>query len=170
MRLAKFVPILLFAVVLCVGCGPKKPDGVPSLFPTTVTIVKSGTPVANANVIFVAGEGTASGSWSVSGITDATGVAKIETSQGDWKAPGAPEGEYKFYITKLAQIEEPEQPADIETNEEAKKNYFAERLKRLEEASKEIPKSLTSTDTSDLSITVASGTGGAETVDVDQYK
>ena len=53
----------------------------------------------------------------------------------------------------------------METNEEAKAAFFAERLKRLEEASKEIPKSLTSATTSGLEITVTTS-GAAETYDI----
>lgn len=53
----------------------------------------------------------------------------------------------------------------METNEEAKAAFFAERLKRLEEASKEIPKSLTSATTSGLEITVTTS-GADETYDI----
>ena len=44
--------------------------------------------------------------------------------------------------------------------------YYAERLKRLEEASKEIPKETTQAETSGLAVTVASGTGANETLDI----
>lgn len=154
--------LLAFSFAFCVGCGPKKPEGVPDLHPTTVKIVKAGTPVANANVFFVS-EGT-SGSWSVTGVTDDAGVATIQTSQGDWKAPGAPEGSFKIYITKLAKFVEPPKPAS--DDEEAKAAYYAERLKLLEEAAKEIPEAMKSADTSGLTITVAAKTGANETFDI----
>lgn len=169
MRRAKISALLVLSFALCLGCKSGKPEGIPKLFPASVTLVKSGTPIANANILLVPADGTPSGSWSVAGVTDASGRATLETSQGDWKASGAPQGEYKFYVTKLAQIEEPEKPADIDTNEEAKEAYFAERLKRLEAASKEIPKSLNSAETSNLTLSVAEGAGGSTTVDVDEY-
>jgi hypothetical protein len=169
MRYIKALPLLTLALMLCVGCGPKKPAGIPDLYPTTIKVLKSGSPVADANVILVPASGTASGSWSVAGMTDSSGVATIETSQGDWKAPGAPEGEYDYYITKLAKIEEPEPPSDMDSDEGAKEAYYAERLKRLEAASTEIPKALNSTSTSELSVTVAAGSGGTAEVDVDDY-
>ena len=153
------------ATILLVGCGSRTPQGIPDLFPTTVVILNAGNVVKNANVFLVPQEGTVSGSWSISGVTDEKGGAVIETSQGDWKKQGVPAGSYSIYITKLSQIEEPERPADMETNEEAKAAFFAERLKRLEEASKEIPKSLTSATTSGLEITVTTS-GADETYDI----
>lgn len=169
MRLTHILPILLAALFCLPGCGPKTPDGIPKLFSTTVTVTNGSNPVKSANVFLVPEEGTASGSWSVVGLTDERGVAVIETTQGDWKASGAPEGSYVVYLTKVPTIEEPEMPADIETNEEAKSKYFEERQKRLEAANKEIPKSLTSNDTSDLKITVAAGSGAKETFEIGSY-
>ena len=155
------------ATVLLVGCGSRTPHGIPDLYPTKVIVLNGDKGIKKANVFLVPQEGTASGSWSISGVTDEKGSAVIETSQGDWKKAGAPEGNYSVYITKLSQIEEPEKPADMETNEEAKAAFFAERLKRLEEASKEIPKSLTSATTSGLEIVVTTS-GAEETFDVSQ--
>lgn len=168
MKYGKTLLILAACLVFCIGCGKGKPEGMPDLYPVSITITKGATPVADANVFLV--PASSSGSWSVNGITDANGVATIKTSQGDWKQPGAPEGEFNIYITKLAKIEEPEKPADMETNEAAKSEYFAERLKRLEAANKEIPKALTSASTSGLKITVASGSETNETFDLSQYE
>ncbi|MDO4587507.1 MAG: flagellar biosynthetic protein FliO [Planctomycetia bacterium] len=168
MKYGKTLLILAACLVFCFGCGKGKPEGVPDLYPVSITVTKGATPVSEANVFLV--PTSAEGSWSVNGITDANGVAIIKTSQGDWKQSGAPEGEFSIYITKLAKIDEPEKPADIETNEKAKQEYFAERLKRLEAANKEIPKVLTSATTSGLKITVASGSETKETFDISQYE
>lgn len=166
MRTMRFMIVPLLAALFCLGCGPKKPEGIPALSPATVTIVKGSDPVANANVFFVAITAP-SGSWSTVGVTDENGVAKMETTQGEWRASGVPEGEYQIYLTKLGKIEEPELPPDVETNPEAKQAYLDERLKRLEAAGKEIPKCLTSNETSDLKISVSGST--AETFDISQY-
>ena len=166
MRYARITALILFTSLCCVGCGPKKPDGIPKLLPTYVTIVKDSNPVKDANVFLVPGTNAPSGSWSIMGVTDDAGKATIETSQGEWKAPGAPEGEYKVYLTKLAAIEEPEKPTGVEEGGPELQEYYAERLKRLEEASKEIPKEMTQAETSGLTVTVASGTGANETLDI----
>lgn len=165
----KKISLLGIALLFITGCGGGKPEGIPALHPVTVTVTKGGTPVTKANIMLIPTT-AAKGSWSVSGMTDASGVAIIETAQGSWKSQGAPEGEFQIYITKLAAIEEPEKPADIEGDPAAKEAYFAERLKRLEAAGKEIPKVLTEPKTSPLKITVASGTGASETFDVADYE
>lgn len=166
MNLWKIMMVLGVGLLLFTGCGRGKPKGIPVLHPVNVTITKGGTPVDGANVFLVASN-AASGSWSIAGITDAKGVAAIETSQGDWKGKGAPEGEYKIYLTKLAKIEEPAPPGE---DDAAKAVFYAERLMRLEAAGKEIPKSLTSVATSDLKITVAAGTRTNETFDIGQFE
>jgi len=166
MRYMRITTLVLLATLCCLGCGPKKPAGVPELLPTSVTIVKGSDPVKGANVFLVPGTSTPSGSWSIMGVTDETGKAKVETSQGDWKAFGAPQGEYKVYITKLAAIEEPEKPTGAEEGGPELQEYYAERLKRLEEASKEIPKEMTQADTSGLTVTVAAGSGANATLDI----
>lgn len=167
MRYMKLASVLLFVVATCFGCSGGKPDGIPKLEQTKITVVKGGTPVANANVFLVPSLESPSGSWSVAGQTDASGLAIIKTSQGSWSAPGAPEGEYKIYLTKFAQIEEPEMPANMDEDEEAKAAYYAEREKRLKEAGNEIPAKLNQAETSGLKITVGSGLT-EQTIDVDQ--
>ena len=130
MRSTSVLALLIVSVLCFSGCGTATPDGIPKLYPTTIKIVNDSNPIAQANVFLVPAEGTASGSWSVVGMTDASGMAVIETTQGDWKGQGAPEGEYTVYLTKFAAIEEPEMPADIESNPDAKAAYFEERGKK----------------------------------------
>ena len=91
----------------------------------------------------------------------------IKTSQGDWSGDGAPEGEYKIYLTKFAKIEEPEMPANMDEDEEAKAAYYAEREKRLKEAGNEIPAKMNQAETSGLKISVGSGPNEM-TIDVAQ--
>jgi len=162
----KILSVLGVCLLLLPGCTKKKPDGIPPLHPVTVKITKGNDPVVGANVFLVASTGS-SGSWSASGVTDTTGLATIETSQGDWKAKGAPEGEFKIYLTKLAKFEEPPPPGS--DDDASKADFYAERLKRLEAASKEIPKSLNSVATSDLKITIVAGTGANEAFDISKY-
>ncbi len=169
MRYIKLATAALFLIAACLGCSGGKPAGIPSLSKVQVTVVKSGTPVKDANVFLVPAVGTASGSWSVSGKTDVQGLAVINTSQGDWSGIGAPEGEYKIYLTKFAQIEEPEMPANMDEDEEAKAAYYAEREKRLKEAGNEIPASMNDAERSGLKVSVA-GPLTELTIDVDEAK
>ena len=165
MRSFSLFALLSLALVLCVGCGSKKPSGVPKLFPATISVVKGSTPVKNANV-FLIPDGAPSGSWSVSGKTDETGVAVVKTSQGEWQASGAPEGSYKIYLTKIVVIDEPEAPEDLDGDEAAKEAYYEERAKRLQAAGNEIPPKMSAPESSGLTITV--GGGSTElTIDVD---
>ncbi len=166
MRSIKLLSVLTLATLFCVGCGHGKPDGIPKLSQTKVTVQKAGAPVVEANV-FLVPDGAPSGSWSVSGKTDAMGVATIKTMQGDWEAPGAPEGNYKIYLTKFTKIEEPPMPENMDEDEEAKNAYYAEREKRLKEAGNEIPKAMNDAGTSGLTISVGSGLTEL-TIDVDQ--
>lgn len=97
---------LLLALVVGVvapiaGCGKKKPDGLPDLQPTTVTITVDGKGLANANVTFQPVDSKAN-SWVPAGITDSAGKAEIKTS-GNFK--GAPEGAYKVVVSADDEID-----------------------------------------------------------------
>ncbi len=88
----------LFLTVALVGCGPsgpKKPEGLPELFPCSVTLTNGGAPVDGAIVTLCPVD--ASNAWSSTGVTDQNGVAEIMT-YGDF--PGAPVGQYKVTAMK----------------------------------------------------------------------
>ena len=160
---------LISGVILLVsnGCGPKMPEGVPPLHPTKVIVLNGGSPVDKANVFFVKQSGD-TGSWSVGNSTDSTGVATIQTTQGEWKGVGAPEGEYKVYITKMPDVQEDPLPpgSDSDALEKAQNAY----LKKLAAAPKIVPEKLTSTKTTPLTISVKPGSTTELTVEVSEYK
>ena len=162
--------LLMVAVCFSIfsGCGKKKPDGIPTLYPVSIAITKGTEPVDEANVLLVATTAV-SGSWSVAGYTNSSGVATIATSQGDWKANGAPEGEYKVYLTKFPKIDMEPPPAGGFKDESSALAYSAERRQKLDAAPRAIPESLTSPKTSDLTISVVAKTGAKETYDISQY-
>lgn len=84
----------IVALVVFVGCnGKKKPDGLPKLFPCSVTITQGGSPLEGATVSLFSD----SSSWGAAGTTNESGVAKIFT-YGDFA--GAPEGVYKVTVEK----------------------------------------------------------------------
>ena len=86
-----------FLISLIGGCGggPKKPDGLPKLFPMTITLMQDGAPLADAVVTLVPASGTMQ--WGSGGYSDAQGKAVIKT-HGDF--PGAPAGNYKVTVLK----------------------------------------------------------------------
>jgi hypothetical protein len=89
---------LLFCVVVIVGCGPKRPEGLPSLVSCVLTFqYEDGSPVDNAMVSLSSDEESLR-QWSIAGSTDSHGVAKISTN-GEFV--GAPAGKYKVVIRKV---------------------------------------------------------------------
>lgn len=94
--LLSFVSCTL-CVALCtafVGCGQELPDGMPELYPTTLTFTQEGKPLAEASVVLVPQFDCA---WMVSGLTDADGSVRLKTHG---KYDGAPAGKFKICVTK----------------------------------------------------------------------
>jgi len=163
----KSVFALAISLILVVGCGPARPDGIPQLHPATVTVTNGGTPVAGANVLF---SGGTSGSWSVSGATNASGVAVIATSQGEWKGNGAPEGTYKVYITKRPEVHQEPLSPELQNDSAAVEKHANEYERLAAAAPKIIPENLTTPTKTPLTLTVSAGSMAELTVDVSEYK
>lgn len=68
----------------------------PKLHPASITIVQEGTPLDNAIVQLISSDPALS-QWGPSGITDANGVAVLNTNS---LYRGAPEGHFKVLVTK----------------------------------------------------------------------
>jgi len=89
---------LAITLILCVfsGCQPQnRPDGLPDLFPCAITITQGSQPLEGALVRLISEDG--SSAWTISGKTDARGVAKISTHTG---FAGAPAGTFKVLVSK----------------------------------------------------------------------
>ena len=99
---------LLLAAVLSVaflGCGskgPKKPDGMPELFPCVLTLTRGGAPVDGALVTLHPASGDSQ--WKPAGVSDAQGVVNLAT-YGNF--PGAPAGSYKVTVMKSEPVDSP---------------------------------------------------------------
>ena len=102
MKRAFYASLFLCAASTLLGCGPKKPDGMPKLAPVVVTVVQEGTPLAEANVSFYA-EAQENRQWACGGVTDASGKLTV-TTRG--KYPGMPLGKYKVTVEKTL-VEDP---------------------------------------------------------------
>ena len=97
------------ALASAVGCGPKLPDGMPKLNPTTITVIQDGQPLAEAMVTLKAVD--ESSKWTSGGMTDAKGVATIVT-HGQYK--GVPAGKYKVAVAKTLGEGTPPPPSPID--------------------------------------------------------
>ena len=93
----RFIIMFLGVLVLFVaGCGgEKKPDGMPAIYPTTITFTQDGSPLVGATVTLVA-QDQANTQWPSGGATDNNGVLRVKTKGFD----GAPVGTFKVVVTK----------------------------------------------------------------------
>ena len=115
-----FVAFLLMTIVSCsFGCsrGPKKPDGMPPLFPTEITVKSESGPVDDAIVSLYPADGSRS-QWSSGARTNAQGVARIKTHG---QFDGAPEGKYKVVVKKT--VAEGEAPPPMGVDAESQRIY-----------------------------------------------
>lgn len=97
MKKTSLVFLLLLCVTLIVGCGPKRPPGLPALVSCVLTIqYEDGSPVDNA-MVSLAPEDDNLRQWSISGTTNSSGVVTIYTNG---NLPGAPAGKYKVVVQK----------------------------------------------------------------------
>lgn len=108
--------LVLAALASTVGCGPKLPDGMPKLNPTTITVIQDGKPLADAMVSLKAVDESIK--WTSGGTTDAKGVATIVT-HGQYK--GVPAGKFKVAVAKTVGEGTPPPPSPID--EESARKY-----------------------------------------------
>ena len=96
----------LILLLVTSGCGgPQKPEGMPPLYPCSITIIQDESPLAGAIVSLVSPSGD--GKWSSSGQTDEKGIAKLIT-YGQFQ--GAPEGSYHVTVSKRISDGDPPKP------------------------------------------------------------
>lgn len=107
-RIAFILVILTF--VTCVSCAKvQKPDGMPDLYPCTITLTQGGEPLEGASILCQSDDSKLI-RWAITGLTDANGVAKIFTMG---KFEGAPLGTYAVVVTKEETEGAESAPADI---------------------------------------------------------
>ena len=91
--------VLLLVVFFLSGCGGQaRPDGLPKLYPVSITVIQEEAPLEGAMVQLVAkDEDSVLLRWGPTGVTDASGVAVLRT---DGKYDGAPLGTFKVVVSK----------------------------------------------------------------------
>ncbi|GHT36230.1 hypothetical protein FACS189427_07450 [Planctomycetales bacterium] len=166
----KYVFALVVSITCICGCGGvPAPDELKNLVPVSVTVTDGGTPLDDVAVTL--SPKTGGGAWASCGITDAKGVAVIQTTRASYTGKGAPAGDYKIMLIKGIKF-----PADLQPQEtdqdlapqaaaakEAKRNDFLKKNRIIPEAFENAAKS-------PVDLTAAPKTGATLTVDISQYK
>ena len=98
----KYHNIFLFMALIIVlgvaGCSQSnRPEGLPKLYSCQITITQDGKPLPEASIQFIGGE---SAKWPISGLTDASGIAKMVTYG---QFPGVPAGDYHVVVQKTVE-------------------------------------------------------------------
>jgi len=145
----KFVCCVL-GIAFIAGCGGQQlPDGMPRLYPVTITVTQDGVPLGDATVALV---GTSQ--WTPTGATNAEGVATLYT-QGRFR--GAPEGNFRVTITKM--LEEGQRPPPSPFDAESER-IFQEYVRsgQTHRVFHVIPSAYRSADTTPLAVEIVRGT------------
>ena len=155
-------------LLLLVGCGPKKPDGFPPVFPCKVTVTKEGKPLADVSVILMPEQ--AGGAHASGGKTDSSGVAVVRTNQANYLAAGAPEGQFKIILTKPVEPEGKLPDEEVNKMPGHERNKYAMEMLRKANAMKPIiPPNLTKADKTPLKLSITSS-GGELSVNIDEFE
>jgi hypothetical protein len=94
--------IILLSIGMTLACNRvQKPNGLPKLFPCTITITQNGVPVQGILVSLI--DPAVTEYWAVSGLTNASGTATIRT-HGNFV--GAPSGVYNVILSKTENSDE----------------------------------------------------------------
>ena len=157
------------AVLLFIGCGPARPTDMPTTAPCTITVLDGGKPMRGVSVVLFYAEGSAS--LVIGGMTNASGVAEIKTTWGNYTAKGAPIGVSKVTVDKSFEI-----PPETVTPEESARwtpaqgaKYERERMEMVDKL-RIIPAAISDISLTPLSVSVESRTGGSLTIEVGDHR
>lgn len=105
----------MICTLLFSGCGERRPDGMPPLYPTKLTFIQAGKPLPGVRVtLFFEDENQKN--WPISGISDSNGVAVLKT-QAIYN--GVPAGRYVVCVEKNElNYTQPVTPAEAEVLKE----------------------------------------------------
>ena len=112
----------LLTLSLLTGCGgEKKPEGMPNLFPCTITLTQENAPLEGANVMAVSDDPQLA-RWPVTGITDANGSISFVT-YGKFK--GVPEGDYTLLVIKEETVEQKPKVVDATEHRQGPVKFYS---------------------------------------------
>ena len=127
----------LLTILLICGCSTK-PNDVPELYPTQVLVTNGTSPIAGADVVL--GLISETSMCSMSGQTNSSGVAVIQTSRLDWRGDGAPAGDYIVTIAKSPKVEGELSVAEFQNLDPTEQErYSAEQARKYDALPRECP-------------------------------
>ncbi|MGL4942135.1 MAG: hypothetical protein ACRC46_02965 [Thermoguttaceae bacterium] len=94
---------LMFVVLVAMGCGEKRPDGMPPLFKASITLKQNGQPAPDVCVTLYNEDGSPT-KWVIGGYTDAQGRLALATHG---KYLGVPKATYKVVVSKQEYVGAP---------------------------------------------------------------
>jgi len=162
-RLTRLPVLSVCAIGLfVVGCSDANvPKDFPKTLPFTITVVNDGKPIEKVIIRLAS---TTSTNWTASGLTNASGVAEMQTTSGSYSRKGVPEGNYKVVLHKPLEVD----PALLGPVPEdlAGQVVYNAKVKELQsQMTPEIPPVYSEDRTTPASIEVAKGKK-QETIDV----
>ena len=168
MKYAQYAILIGIAVSL-VGCTSKYPPDWPKTYPCTITVTKGGEPYKDVTVLLAR---TANhGSWAVSGLTDSSGDAVIETSWTKASTKGAPEGTFTVTLsvaTPPIEISIPQE--QLEAMPYDRRTAFIEAETAKQRQKSMLPPALADPARAKVQIEVQPGTPATLTIEVDDYR
>lgn len=158
--------ILIIALSTVIGCKKSmKPEGFPETVPFQIKVIQEGAGIERVAVsLYQSGSNTP---WSVCGMTDANGIAVIQTVQGGYSQDGAVKGEYKVVLRKEPdQAQSASSPAPDPNASSDREAMMQAAQKMADEAAKIIPPAFRTPESSPVSITISEA--GENVIDLDQ--
>ena len=99
---------LIVGACIFLGCNREKlPEGMPKLYPCTITIIQDGKPLSEASITLHPEDSTLL-RWIPGGVTDRNGVCTVRTLG---RYPGSMSGSFKVTVEKI-EAEESSFPGD----------------------------------------------------------
>ncbi|MDR2440945.1 MAG: carboxypeptidase-like regulatory domain-containing protein [Planctomycetaceae bacterium] len=158
------ISFILFLPVFS-GCRQQRPEGMPATVPCQITVLKNGVPLAGIDVSLHLPEGN--GTLSFMALTNAQGIARIQTHSVSYKESGVPVGNYKVTIDKPVQLP-PDGVDDSKLSGKELNDYLTKREAELEKI-RIVPKWLTVSTSTPLEIKAEAPTGGELTIDLKDF-
>ena len=154
-----FVIVSIFFVI---GCGGAKvPKDFPKTLPFTITVVDAGKPIEG---VIIRLSTTTSPNWTASGVTNASGVAELQTISGSYSRKGVPEGSYKVVMVKPLEVD-PALLGPVPEDLPGQVAYTAKLKEIQSQMTPEVPLVYSMDNTTPVSIEIAKGIK-QETIDV----